>query len=174
MTHRLALLLLALALAGSGAHAEDLFLRKAGHWQLRMADGDSRKPPVVIEQCLGADTDARLAELGRELTKKMCSKTDAHRTGSAYVVDSVCDPGIGGKASTHQVTTMSGDGAYRTVSTIHYDRPLPDGKSDATNSIEAKWLGACPADMKPGDQIMKISPDGAKVIRTNLLDAMAR
>lgn len=176
MTHRLPLLLLALALAlaGTATHAEDTFLRKAGHWQLHMTNDSPRKPPFVIDQCLGKDTDARLAELGRALNRKLCSKTDAHRTGSDYVVDSVCDPGIGGQASTHQVTTTSGDDAYRTVAKIHYDRPLPDGKSDATNTIEGKWLGACPADMRPGDQIMKASPDAANVMRINLLDAMAR
>jgi hypothetical protein len=177
MTHRRSLGLialgLALALPWTTASAEDTFLRKAGHWQLRMTD-EPGKPPILIDVCLGKDTDARLAEFGRVQNKKMCSKSDAHRSGNDYIVDSVCDPGIGRQASTHQVTTMSGEDAYRTVAQIHYDRPLPGGKSDASSTIEGKWIGACPADMKPGDQIMKPSPDSKEVMRVNVLDAMSR
>jgi hypothetical protein len=55
--------------------------------------------------------------------------------------------------------------------TTHYDPPLA-GKGELRSTQDAKWLGACPADMKPGDVLVKPSPMMPMSIRMNLNDML--
>ncbi len=47
-----------------------------------------------------------------------------------------------------------------------YNPPLM-GRSESATTMEAKWIGPCKADQKPGDMVM---PNGTKV---NMLEMMA-
>jgi hypothetical protein len=165
--------MLALALAPLAAPAQDFFTRKPGLWRVQMGSEDGKRPSASAEQCIGSDTDAKMAELGRDMNKKLCSKYEARRNGNEFVVDSVCNPGGFGESTSHSVTTLSGSDSYRTVSKIHYSRPLPGGKSDATTNMEAKWMGPCPADLKPGEQVL-IMPTGQRSGKINFLDALSK
>jgi hypothetical protein len=165
--------LLALAAAPLAAPAQDFFTRKPGLWRVQVGSEDAKRPGATSEQCIGSDTDAKMAELGRDMNRKLCSKHDARRIGNEFVVDSVCNPGAFGESTSHSVTTFSGSDAYRTVSRIHYSRPLPGGKTDATSIMEARWVGPCPADFKPGEQVV-ITPTGQRSGKMNFLDAMSK
>jgi hypothetical protein len=62
---------------------------------------------------------------------------------------------------------MSGDfsTAYRMESKSTYNPPLM-GRAEGASVMEAKWIGPCKADQKPGDMVMS---NGMKM---NVLDMM--
>ena len=65
----------------------------------------------------------------------------------------------------HSEITGDFNSAY-TVKTTSHSEGGPSGlPRDATTTIEAKWLGACKPDQKPGDIVM---PGGIKI---NVKDA---
>jgi hypothetical protein len=85
----------------------------------------------------------------------MCSKQDIQKTATGYVTDSIC--GIAGVTiASHAEITGDFNSAYTVKSTVRSER----GPAGGTTMIEAKWLGACKADQKPGDIVM---PGGMKM-----------
>jgi hypothetical protein len=90
--------------------------------------------------------------------KEICSRQDIQKTATGYVSDSVC--GVAGVTVTsHAEITGDFNSAYTVKSTSHSERGAA-GVRDTTSTIEAKWLGACKADQKPGDIMM---PGGMKM-----------
>lgn len=150
------------------AAATDLPVRKPGLWEVTMHMGDAKMPPHTQRICLDAATNQLLYRVGVGASQKMCNKTDINTVGGKVVVDSVCDFG-GTKATGHSVTTMMGDTAYHTDVTTHYDPPM-FGKSDSTQTLDAKWAGACPADMRAGDIVMDGPANMPSHMRMNLND----
>jgi hypothetical protein len=163
--------LLILAAASSvwaACSAADLPMRKPGLWEITMNSGNPKIPPRVEKVCLDAATNQLLYKVGAGASQKMCSKVDIQNSGGKVVVDSQCTLGQT-KASTHSVTTMAGDSAYHTDLSVHYDPPL-FGKSDSTLTHDAKWVGACPADMQPGDVTVAPSAGMPIPMKMNLND----
>jgi hypothetical protein len=72
------------------------------------------------------------------------------KSADAMTIDSTCN--IAGKtAKTHAEISGSFDSAYKmTVTSQGEGTP----GNDITLSLEAKWLGPCGADQKPGDLVM--------------------
>jgi hypothetical protein len=54
----------------------------------------------------------------------------------------------------HSVMTFSGNTAYHTEGSATYDPPMLN-ISKQNSSIDAKWVGACPAGQKPGDMTLE-------------------
>lgn len=75
---------------------------------------------------------------------------DVQRSENSTTIDSTCV--LGGKPATaHSVITGSFDSAY-TMTVTSQSPDIPDGKMIMT--MDAKWLGPCAVDQKPGDIIM--------------------
>jgi hypothetical protein len=95
--------------------------------------------------------------------KDVCSKQDIQKTATGYVSDTVC--GVAGMTITsHAEITGDFNSAYTVKSTSHSERGPSGVPRDSTTMIEAKWLGACKSDQKPGDIVM---PGGVKM---NIMD----
>ena len=91
--------------------------------------------------------------------KEMCSKQDIQKTATGYVIDSVC--GVAGMSITSHAEIIGDfNSAYTVKSTSHSERGPAGVPRDSTTTIEAKWLGACKPDQKPGDIMM---PGGMKM-----------
>jgi hypothetical protein len=73
-------------------------------------------------------------------------------------MDSVCSV-AGVSMTTHSEITGDFTSAYTIKTTMRGDRAATGLPKDTTTTIEAKWLGACKADQKPGDIVM---PGGFK------------
>ncbi len=145
------------------AAALDLPARKAGLWEMTMIFEGRNLPPQVSQHCLDAETDKLMSSIGGGMRQDMCSKQDVSRVGSTIVVDSVCK--IGPTTTTsHGVITGDFNSAYTIKSTSKREGgpATPGMPKDGTTTmtIDAKWMGACKADQKPGDMIMA---DGRKV-----------
>ncbi len=130
--------------------AAELPSRKPGLWQVRTSIGGSNFPAPVIKQCIDATTDQMMQSSAGPFAPAACPERDVQRSEDSITIDSTCL--LDGKPATaHSVITGSFDSAY--TMTVTSQRPdLPDGKM--TMTMDAKWLGPCAADQKPGDIIM--------------------
>lgn len=149
------------------AFALDFPSRKPGLWEIQTGDGTGKAPAgsYTMQQCIDAASDKTLRDMGQGMGKDMCARQELRADGGKLVMDSVCKIG-NTTATSHAV--MSGDfnTAYRMESKSSYNPPLM-GRAEGTSVMEAKWIGPCKADQKPGDMVM---PNGMKM---NVLDMMS-
>jgi hypothetical protein len=151
-----ALCLLAL-LPATAASAVELPVRKAGLWELKVLRAGAVAADTTMQHCTDATTDKAMSSSASPM--ELCSKRDIQKTATGYVSDSVC--GIGGISITsHAEITGDFNSAYTVKSTSHSEGGPAGVPRDSTTTIEAKWLGACKADQKPGDIMM---PGGMKM-----------
>lgn len=147
---------LLLVVAGAApVFAAELPPRKAGLWEMKTTVSSGRT--ISMQQCVDAKTDEVMQATSAANAQRDCSKRDVQKSGNTITINSVCT--MAGKPRTaHTVITGSFDSGYTMAITSQTDA------APRTMNIEAKWLGPCAADQKPGDTIM---PNGAKM---NVLD----
>lgn len=149
--------LLALLPAAAQA-AVELPIRKPGLWEMKVLKSGSQAPDMTMQHCTDATTDKQMST-SFSPSKDICSKQDVQKTATGYVTDSVC--GVAGTTITSHAEIIGDfNSAYTVKSTSHSDRSIGGAPRDSTTTIEAKWLGACKADQKPGDIMM---PGGMKM-----------
>ena len=147
---------LLLVVAGAApVFAAELPPRKAGLWEMKTTVSSGRT--ISMQQCVDAKTDEVMQAASAANAQRDCSKRDVQKSGNTITIDSVCTV-VGKPKTTHTVITGNFDSGYTMVITSQTDG------GPRTINIEAKWLGPCAADQKPGDTIM---PNGVKM---NVLD----
>ena len=168
MTQRLVLFCLGAALLAAlpspGARADDMPLRKAGLWEMKIAKTGSVLPEMTMQHCTDETTDKDMSTAFSPVAKEACSKRNIEKTATGYVSDSVCSVG-GATVTSHSDVVGDFNSAYTVKSTAHSEKGPAGLPHDVTSTIEAKWLGACKPDQKPGDIVM---PGGFKL---NIKDA---
>lgn len=148
----------------SAALAEELPLRKAGLWEMKITKVGGSVPEMTMQHCTDPTTDKEMNNSVSPLAKQICTKQDIRKTATGYVTNSVCAV-AGVSMTTHAEIAGDFNSAYAVTSTTHSDKG-PGGKPlDATTRIQAKWLGDCQPGQKPGDILM---PGGFKM---NVKDA---
>jgi hypothetical protein len=136
------------------AAALDLPERKAGLWELKMAFEGGNMPAQTAEHCIDAETDKLMSATGGSMVQDMCSKPDVKKTGDTFVVDSTCKIGPYASSS-HAVISGDFNSAYTVKVVSKQEGPaIPGMPAERTMTIDAKWVGACKADQKPGDMII--------------------
>jgi hypothetical protein len=145
-------LLGALLLCIAPALAIEMPTRKAGLWEMKMVRTGSPMPDVTMQHCTDETTDKAMSSGISPMSKDICSKNDIRKTATGYITDSVCTVG-GMSVTSHSETTGDFNSAY-TVKVTSHSQGGPSGPRDTTMTVEAKWLGACKADQKPGDIVM--------------------
>jgi uncharacterized protein DUF3617 len=151
-------------LRAADAGAVDLPVRKAGLWEMKMVRTGSPLPEMTMQHCTDAATDKEMGAAFAPTTKEACSKQDIQQTATGYVSDSVCSFS-GVSITSHSEITGDFNSAYTVKSTSHSERGPTGVPRDSTMTVDAKWLGACKPDQKPGDIVM---PGGMKM---NIKDA---
>ena len=151
---------LLMAAATSGAGAAELPIRKAGLWEMKVVRSGSPMPEMTMQHCTDETTDKQMSTAFSPLSKEICSKNDVLQTATGYATDSVCSVG-GASMTSHSDITGDFNSAY-TVKTSSHAQGGAVGAAgrDSTMTLEAKWLGACKPDQKPGDIVM---PGGFKM-----------
>jgi hypothetical protein len=155
---------LAAVLPALQAPAVEMPLRKAGLWEMKMVRAGAPMPEMAMQHCTDATTDKEMATAASPMTKEICSKRDVQQTATGYVSDSVCSV-AGVSITSHAEITGDFNSAYTVKTTSHSEGGPAGLPKDASMTIEAKWLGACKPDQKPGDIVM---PGGFKL---NIKDA---
>jgi hypothetical protein len=154
----LAVCLLAL-LPALDAGAVEMPLRKAGLWEMKMVRTGAPAPDMTMQHCTDETTDKQMGTALSPMSKDVCSRNDIQKTATGYVADSVCN--VGGMSMTsHSDITGDFNSAYTVKSTSRSTGGPAGAPRDTTMTIEAKWLGACKPDQKPGDIMM---PGGIKM-----------
>jgi hypothetical protein len=148
----------------SDAGAAELPLRKAGLWEMKLVRSGSALPEMTMQHCTDETTDKDMSTAFSPMSKEICSKRDIQQTATGYVTDSVCSA-AGVSMTSHSEVTGDFNSAYTVKTTSHSEHGPAGLPHDATTTIEAKWLGACKPDQKPGDIVM---PGGFKL---NIKDA---
>ena len=132
------------------ARAVEMPVRKAGLWELKMVRTGSPLPEMTMQHCTDETTDRAMTDAAAPMSKEMCSKQDIQKTATGYVSDSVCKVGAMSMTS-HSEITGDFNSAYTVKSTAHSEGGPAGAARDSTTTIEAKWLGACKPDQKPGE-----------------------
>ena len=161
MTRRLALLgsSVCLILAAGAACADDLPVRKAGLWEMKIRAGSS-VPEMTMQHCTNETVDKEMSNNVSPMAKQICSKQDIKKTATGYVSDSECSV-AGVNTTTHAEITGDFNSAYTVKSSSHAQGGAAGAAGrDTATTIDAKWLGACKADQKVGDIVM---PGGFKM-----------
>ena len=147
------------ALPVSDARAVELPVRKAGLWEMKTMRTGSPMPEMTIQHCTDATTDKEMSSSFSPVSKEMCSKQDIQKTATGYVTDSVCSV-AGISITSHSEITGDFNSAYSVKATSHRQGGPAAVQRDSSTVIEAKWLGTCKSDQKPGDIMM---PGGIKM-----------
>jgi hypothetical protein len=139
----------------------DMPTRKPGLWEIKVNAGP-QMPAMTMQQCTDATTDKDMSSTFSPMAKEMCSKQDMQKTAAGLTIDSTCT--VSGITSTSH-TEIVGDfnSAYTLKVSTKGDGKIPE----SVTTMEAKWMGACKADQKPGDIVM---PGGMKM---NIKDMQA-
>ena len=168
MTRQLALFgsAVCLVLSAGAASAVDLPIRKAGLWEVKMVRTGSPLPNMTMQHCTDETTDKAMSGSLSPMSKDICSKNELQKTATGYTTDSVCAVG-GTSVTSHSETSGDFNSAY-TVTTVSHSEGGPAGARDTTSKIEAKWIGACKPDQKPGDVVTQ---DGRKM---NIIELQKR
>ena len=141
------------------ACADELPIRKAGLWEMKVLRTGSPTPDMTMQHCTDETTDKDMSTAFSPMSKEICTKNDIHKTATGYVTDSVC--GVAGVSMTsHSEITGDFNSAYTVKTTSRSDGGPAATKGDHETMIQAKWLGACKPDQKPGDIVM---PGGMKM-----------
>ena len=136
---------------------------KAGLWQMT-TNVKGMTSGLVTKMCLDEGLTHKFASMGTSNPGKMaCSPVTASRNGNVIDVDTDCkSDGLTVHNKMHM--ELAGDDAYHQTVTQTYDPPMGDPN---VTTIDGKFMGACPADMKAGD----IDMDGVKM---NMYDVEAK
>lgn len=133
-----------------GASAADLPKLRAGLWELTTTSSRGQDPaPLPMKSCVDDATQQEMMNFGQGVQRQMCTRNDIRNEGGKIVAESECKLGTT-RMSSRSVTTFSGNSSYHTEVRVAYDPPLA-GQKEATLTMDGRHLGACPADMKPGD-----------------------
>ena len=153
------------AFVPGSAWAVDLPLRKAGLWEIKMVRPGSPMPEMTMQHCTDETTDKDMNNMVSPVARQICSRQDVQKTATGLVTDSVCSI-AGVSVSSHSEITGDFNSAYAVTTTSHGDLGSKTVPRDIVTKLEAKWLGACKADQKPGDIVM---PGGG--FKLNVKDA---
>jgi Protein of unknown function (DUF3617) len=137
------------------AIAAEMPSRKPGLWEINT---NVANRSIKMQQCIDAATDQAFQSQA-SASGAGCAKREVQKTATGMTIDSTCT--IAGKTtSSHIVVSGSFDSSY-TMTITSQSSALPTAR---TITLDAKWLGPCAADQKPGDMLMS---NGVKM---NVLD----
>lgn len=125
--------------------------RKPGLWkQTMLVEGADALQTVKL--CLDEASDPKLAWWGQQGFKQACSKNEINRQpDGSWKFSSVCE-GAGVKTTNDGAAVGDFSSRYqlRAESTTT-GAPIPQLNGSRTITIDAEWIGECPAGMNPGD-----------------------
>lgn len=156
-----ALISISVLICTAPIRADELPSRRPGLWEVKTSIDNRNVPAVVIKQCIDATTDQIMLSIAGPYSQDVCPKRTVQRSADSITIDSAC-MFAGKPATAHAVVTGSFESSY--TMTVTSESGVEPGIT-MTMRIEAKWLGPCTADQKPGDMIF------GNGIKVNILNA---
>ena len=124
---------------------------KEGLWETHSTQTQQGKTVSdrSVKMCQSKELTKSLQSNAEELRKKNeCTSSVTQPSTNTYVEESRCAKGPNAGSVTKVVYTHQGDTAS------HTEMHMNVGKSATVMIMDAKYLGSCPASMKPGDLVM--------------------
>lgn len=121
---------------------------KEGLWETHSTQTQQGKTvsDTSVKMCQSRELTKSMQLTGEELRKKNeCTSSVTRPSPNTYAEESRCAKGPNAGSVTKVVYTYQGDTAS------HTEMHMNVGKSETVMIIDAKYLGSCPAGMKPGD-----------------------
>lgn len=141
---------------GTAQAAESLRLDARGVPQFRpglweVVSTDSTVPDKVERehQCIG---EAANEEMAKALTAKSDANCKVEKVVNAHAIKLKSDCVQNGVKLRTEIAMSGGETKYE--SRLKMGVVTPDGKTDGGEIVsKARWIGACPSDMAPGDSV---------------------
>ncbi len=156
------LLVAMLAIPAAIAQAGDLPKRKPGLWELHwhvndasLANAASELVTNTAKMCIDDTTDGKLAAAYDPCDPPLDFAFYAPQFTSELVCEAAFEPGV--KAISRSKISFAGDTAYRIEVSTRF-KPALKGEGEYSGVRDGKWLGECPADMRPGDLVIGDEP----------------
>jgi hypothetical protein len=127
---------------------------KDGLWEAHSVQTQAGKnvADISIKMCQSKELTQSTQSLGEELRKKnQCTSVISQHSGNTTVEETRCAKGPNAGSVMKSVYSNVGDTAS------HIEMHEQKGSAENVTVMDMKYLGSCPAGMKPGDVIM---PDG--------------
>jgi len=124
---------------------------KDGLWETDSTQSQQGKAisGASVKMCQSKELTQAMQSNAERLRKKFeCTSSVTRRSAHTYVEESRCAKGPNAGSVTRVVYTYQRDTAFRT------EMHMNVGKSETVMVLDARYLGKCPAGMKPGDLIM--------------------
>lgn len=138
-------------LCGGVATADtELPLQKAGLWETHSQQTMmGHTHDAVSKSCLSNDVQKQMKSMADGMNKQnQCVSTITHPSANTFVTESHCTGGM--LAGTLIRTTT----VYESATALHQEVHTQKGSMDALMKQDSRYLGSCPADMKPGDTVL--------------------
>jgi hypothetical protein len=140
------------------ASADELQLppMKEGLWESHTQQViEQKKYETAMKICQTHELEKSMKSAGESLRKQnQCTEVVTRQSANSYSSESHCDKGPLTGSVTKTTITYQGD------TSSHMELRMKNGPSETVTIIDSRYLGSCPADMKPGDAVMA---DGAKM-----------
>jgi hypothetical protein len=133
----------------------DLPKRKPGLWELKTTLAEMGGITNAFQICIDEEFDDLMDSRGDDETE--CSEQVVRRDGSRVLVAAVCQ--IDGTTATLS-GVFAGDFSSRYTGEIKttYDPPI-QGMTTTHLTLEGRWLSACLPGQKPGDMVLRGTPN---------------
>lgn len=145
-------LILGLTTTGLAAStwAGDMPKRKPGLWEINAhMEGIPNSGPM--QQCIDQNTDDLMQQQAKQ-GKSECSAMDVKPAGNKVTIHTVCKV-EGSTVTTDGVFEGSFETSYKGTMKARFNPPM-HGMSESNMTQEARWIGPCKPEQKPGDVIM--------------------
>ena len=141
------------ALLATQAAAQDMPPMKPGLWESTTSVnvGGVAKSGPKATICVNAAVQ-KLMLANSQRVGALCDKNTTRRDGNQYIAESECSAN-GSTLKSKSVATFTGDTAFRVDSSSTVTQPPSSTGGISTSSAiqEARYVGPCPAGMRPGD-----------------------
>jgi hypothetical protein len=124
---------------------------KEGLWETHSTQTQQGKTisDRSVKMCQSRKLTESMQSSAEELRKRNeCTSSVTRPSSNTYVEESRCAKGPNAGSVTKVIYMYQGDTAS------HTEMRMNVGKSESVMILDAKYLGSCPAGMKPGDLIM--------------------
>ena len=146
--------------------------RKAGLWEQKISAESMQQ---TMKMCLDATTDQKMKWWGSQAPrggKSDCAQqTVTPHPGGGWDFHAVCAMGESGTVTSDGSATGDFGSHYKVeVTSVTTGSPMPQANGAHKTTIEATWMGPCPAGMKPGDMEL---PGGMRINTTEAMSGAA-
>lgn len=139
------------AVCAGAARADSLPNYKAGLWE-SSTKISGLASSMAGKFCLDGNSDELALNQFMNNPHSKCAAPVIKGSGSRYTIDTECTM-MGSKVSSNTVLEGDFNAQYTATVTTKFDPPMPGAPKDPV-VMAMKWVGPCPAGMKPGDMEM--------------------